>query len=428
MKEYLKNLWTKFKEKSVLFKTFICFIIILYFGLIAICVIPVKTDSTVPGTISNVSRFISIGGDSNKNKTGNIYTVSVYSQPKMSVLQYLFVKMDRNSEIFLGESITYDIFTENEDYTSNAGYKYQSIQDSLIVAYTKAKSEGYDVSLDYSYKGEYLIHIPQNLFQTGAEDFKNADVVTKYNDKTITCEEDYLQALDEIFSGVMYNGTSIKELKDNHKFDIHDKDGNKIDENIKLIKEVLDFVKDQKVDVNFTVKRKVEKNNDIKEEEKIVTPSLKMLFYLYTNKLAKVEDDQITAYSVKDNHFTCYDIKYDKCNPKINISKTQTVGPSGGLMQALAVYNAITTEDVTKGWRVMGTGGINLDGEATPIGGEQQKVVTADLFSADLFFIPEENYESAKEMHEKKNLKFHLISVKTLDDVIAYLNGLEAKK
>ena len=74
----------------------------------------------------------------------------------------------------------------------------------------------------------------------------------------------------------------------------------------------------------------------------------------------------------------------------------------------------------------MGTGGIDLNGNATSIGGEQQKIVTANLYEADLFFIPEENYESAKEMYDTiANPTYDLISVSNFNDVLYYLNKLE---
>ena len=75
---------------------------------------------------------------------------------------------------------------------------------------------------------------------------------------------------------------------------------------------------------------------------------------------------------------------------------------------------------------LLGTGGINLKGEATTIGGEQQKVITADLYTADIFFIPEENYESAKLKYDTiKEPSYKLVSVKTFKDVLNYLNNME---
>lgn len=412
MKEYLLSFWDKFKNGSILKKILYIFIILLYITIICVCLIKVKVDSTIPGTITSVNSVIDIDS---KNDEGKIYTVSVYSQNKMSYLQYLLVKMDKNSDVSLGASVSAKIFTENEEYTSNYGYKMQSIQDSIIVAYTEALKNGYDVKLDYCYKGQYLINIPQNLFKTGGDDFKNQDIIIGYNNKNFFSKEDYLISLDEIFSSIIYNEKSIKQLKDEGSLEIFDNNGNKINDNIILIGNLYRFFEDKKIENSFKIIRS--------GEEKEITPSIKMLFYLYTNKFSKIEDDGEYIYTITENNFTHYDINYDNCIPKINISTSTTVGPSGGLMQTLAVYNAITEDDVTKGMKIMGTGGIDLNGNATNIGGEQQKVVVANLYQASIFFVPEYNYNSAKEMYDKLNEPtYKLVSVKTFSDVLNYLN------
>ena len=197
MKEFLLNLWEKIKKGTIKLKILLSILIVFYIGIITISLVQLEVDATTPGSITNVSNVINIESE---NKTGNIYTVSVFSKYKVSVMQYLLMKLDKNTDIELGQSITYDIFTKNEDYQTNVGYKNQSIQDSIIVAYTKAKEDGYNVSLDYSYKGQNLINIPQNLYKTGSEDFKNNDIVTGYNENIFTSKIDYLNALDEIFS------------------------------------------------------------------------------------------------------------------------------------------------------------------------------------------------------------------------------------
>ena len=153
-----------------------------------------------------------------------------------------------------------------------------------------------------------------------------------------------------------------------------------------------------------------------------VNANLKMLFYLYSGFIIKEEK----IYTINENCFEAYTINYDKCSPKIDINKTTTVGPSGGLLQTLAVYNSITTDDVTKGKKIMGTGGIALDGSATIIGGEKQKIITANLYMADVFFIPEENYNDAKKQYDLlKEVSYELVCVKTFDDVLNYLKNME---
>jgi len=118
-----------------------------------------------------------------------------------------------------------------------------------------------------------------------------------------------------------------------------------------------------------------------------------------------------------------------KTTPKFQINeKLQSRGPSGGAMMALSIYNALLEEDVTKGKMIIGTGTINLDGSVGAIGGVPQKIATAAMYAADVFFVGEANYEEALEAYEElKHLfkpGFKLIEVKTFSDIISELEAL----
>jgi len=104
--------------------------------------------------------------------------------------------------------------------------------------------------------------------------------------------------------------------------------------------------------------------------------------------------------------------------------KDNESGSSGGLMMSLAIYNALTEEDITHGLNIVGTGSINSDGTVDEIGGVKYKVLGAVKHGADLFFCPEENYEEAINIKEKRNLDIDIVSVSTLKDAINYLSGL----
>ena len=71
--------------------------------------------------------------------------------------------------------------------------------------------------------------------------------------------------------------------------------------------------------------------------------------------------------------------------------KSNESGSSGGLMMALAIYNALTDEDITKGLNIVGTGAINSDGTVEEIDGVKYKILGANKINADIFFCPEEN-------------------------------------
>lgn len=85
-----------------------------------------------------------------------------------------------------------------------------------------------------------------------------------------------------------------------------------------------------------------------------------------------------------------YTIVEGSVNPEYKLNSTNTLGPSGGLMQALSVYNAITDEDLTKGRKIAGTGTIDINGDIGAIGGIYQKVFTAYFSNTDVFFVPVE--------------------------------------
>lgn len=108
-------------------------------------------------------------------------------------------------------------------------------------------------------------------------------------------------------------------------------------------------------------------------------------------------------------------------------------GPSGGLLQTLAIYNVLIDEDLTKGLKIAGTGTINYDGSVGYIGGVEQKIITAYLNKVDVFFIPSvdetyyyDNYQEALRVCESYGLDptGWLIPVASFDEALTYLKGL----
>lgn len=102
-------------------------------------------------------------------------------------------------------------------------------------------------------------------------------------------------------------------------------------------------------------------------------------------------------------------------------SKDSESGPSGGMMMALMIYNAITEQDLTHGKKVVGTGTIESDGTVGMIGGIKHKIIGAVKNDADIFFVPKGNYKEALKVKEKKGYDLELVSVDNLSDVINYL-------
>ncbi len=109
-------------------------------------------------------------------------------------------------------------------------------------------------------------------------------------------------------------------------------------------------------------------------------------------------------------------------------------GPSGGLMQTLYIYDALTEFDLTKGLKVAGTGTIeivyneemdNYEYMVGGVGGIKQKLLTAQRNKVEVFFVPKSKYEEAEKVYNKiKKPTFELIEVAYLIDAINWLEGV----
>ncbi|WP_342769342.1 SepM family pheromone-processing serine protease [Aquisalibacillus elongatus] len=118
-------------------------------------------------------------------------------------------------------------------------------------------------------------------------------------------------------------------------------------------------------------------------------------------------------------------------SPNANFDSGSIGGPSAGLMMALELYDQLTSEDLTKGLKITGTGEIDYEGNVFRIGGIDKKVVAADRKDVDIFFAPNEggregsNYEVAKETAEEIGTDMEIVPVDTFDDALNYLKDLK---
>ncbi|HET9127352.1 MAG TPA: PDZ domain-containing protein [Propionibacteriaceae bacterium] len=98
------------------------------------------------------------------------------------------------------------------------------------------------------------------------------------------------------------------------------------------------------------------------------------------------------------------------------------VGPSGGLMFSLAIYDLITQSAIAGDRIVAGTGEISADGTVSPIGGIQEKIAGASAAHATVFLVPAGNCVDVAGLHTS----VQLVKVATLDDAISALNALKS--
>ncbi len=111
-------------------------------------------------------------------------------------------------------------------------------------------------------------------------------------------------------------------------------------------------------------------------------------------------------------------------NPKINVKIAENEsGSSGGLMMSLAIYNALVSEDITKGKTIVGTGTIDKNGNVGAIGGVEYKIKGAVKSKADLFIVPNENLDEALKVKKKYNYKIKIVGVGTFDEALNYLKN-----
>ncbi|WP_307544385.1 MULTISPECIES: PDZ domain-containing protein [unclassified Paenibacillus] len=154
--------------------------------------------------------------------------------------------------------------------------------------------------------------------------------------------------------------------------------------------------------------------------------------FTYTEKTG---DQFITGISVRDsitdtNHAYLINelFKYDY----------HTAGNSAGLMHALNLVQRISDRSLTKGYKIAGTGTMELDGKVGPIGSIDLKIKTADREKVDIFFVPKYypiarwkdiTYENSNEKEAidtaaRIHSKMIIVPVETLQGAIDFLSNL----
>ncbi len=120
-------------------------------------------------------------------------------------------------------------------------------------------------------------------------------------------------------------------------------------------------------------------------------------------------------------------------NLEYEIYDTNTGGSSGGLIQALFIYNQLMEFDYTLGLQIAGTGTIDIEGNVGSIGGIEQKIITSHVNGMDIFFVPHlsdseyDNYIRAKAQLELLNSDMILVPVATFQEAIEFLENYEVE-
>jgi PDZ domain-containing protein len=100
----------------------------------------------------------------------------------------------------------------------------------------------------------------------------------------------------------------------------------------------------------------------------------------------------------------------------IEIDAGNIGGPSAGLAFALDIIDELG-DDVDRGRKIVATGELALDGEVLPIGGVKQKAIGAREAGADIFLVPDGNFEDAK----KATDDLEIIPVSNIQEALSVL-------
>ena len=112
-------------------------------------------------------------------------------------------------------------------------------------------------------------------------------------------------------------------------------------------------------------------------------------------------------------------------NPQVIFKfKNNELGPSGGLMTSLQIYNMLSSDDITNGYTVSGTGTIDSNGNVGEISGIKYKLAGAYKKGSQVFICPTGNYKECEEEKSKNKYNIKLIEGDTFENVLKELKKL----
>jgi PDZ domain-containing protein len=108
----------------------------------------------------------------------------------------------------------------------------------------------------------------------------------------------------------------------------------------------------------------------------------------------------------------------------VTIDPEGIVGPSAGLAFTLGLINDLDPYSLTAGQKIAATGTMSLNGAVGDVGGVPQKTVAVENAGATVFFVPPQEYATAK---SHSNGKLKIVAVSNVSQAIAYLLKLGGK-
>lgn len=305
------------------------------------------------------------------------------------------------------------VFLIPVDYTVTIGGGTINIKDKVIVEETNNEIKGsFSMAYVKELKGNVLTYligtINPNYEVNSTKDVTLVnETKEEYNDRERTY---FLSSLDNA-TMVAYNAAGKKINITKEKLIVsYIMDGALTDVKIN----------DQIISVNNT------SVNSIEDISKIVnTKNLgeKLNIKVLRNNKEVICHGTIFNYDNTKKLGIAASIEYEyETDPKITFKfSNNELGPSGGLMTTLEIYNKLIEEDITKGRNIIGTGTIDKDGNVSEIGGVTYKIKGAIKEKADIFILPKENYQEALAFIKENNYNIKLIPVSTFTEALELL-------
>jgi PDZ domain-containing protein len=158
------------------------------------------------------------------------------------------------------------------------------------------------------------------------------------------------------------------------------------------------------------------------DDEEAVVP--KEALYPSGKSAEKVDQANIKDMVESQDHATVVALRklgLDPAKVKVNLRLGNVGGPSAGLMFSLGIIDKLSTENITGGKNIAGTGTIDDNGKVGEVGGVPLKMLSAKHDGATVFLLPKGECSEA-ERARPDGLK--LIPVSTLDGALAALKAL----
>lgn len=368
MISYFKNFFKTFKDRKLSFKISFVVLVLLWIFLLVITVVPLNYEMTTPGVSTKATADVYVVNGNNRD---NIYTLGVYGKRKVTIFESWLLKADPKSDLE-----PYDPKTQLDEKEYN---RYGTVSHNIAnINAIYVAFNAYKAKYPSQFKTHYNPYLPP--------------------EKILDAEYEGLlvSALRKEYDGPLKPDDLITHL------------------NGKLIVSFDEFLADLRLHLktNDDYELTIVRNYNTEKETS----------FPVTDRPVEKDEQRILPYYLEDY------IRLHKLEPLVLLSKTNTIGSSGGAMTALAIYDAMHHKSITLGLNVVGTGAIDMYGNIKSIGGVRQKIITASYGKFDVFFVPQANYEEAKAEYDKiyENKKgFDLVAVSTFSDILAYFEAGE---